>query len=551
MTGFATVSAGDVRITARGAVRDAAERTVGRLWIDEIPVRLASEDRTLWQPEPQGCWPAQPGPARALLPRIGELVRRAHDAGLTEVVVLGRGPQARAADLISRAGRVDRPAPMPGRPAARLTVLDGTDPGPLLRLAHDAERLLRTIVIVIAQDPGTDAQRRILARMLRDKGLPPAEIARRFVLVGRPGGALAELALAAGHTLVEVDGAARGHGQVFGALSPAALLPAALAGVDVAALLDEATQVLPSLTRPENNPGLVLGAILGGCARTGRDKVVLGDFPARLAGLGAWVAPLLTGATQGGLLPILQDGGLPLAPADDLFQIILDGRPHQDDATVCGPLGAQLVVWEYAAAVAAYLIGADPFAAGRAAAGDGASPATWPPEDDQAGVPRPAFTVGAAAELIEVHADEEVLPDLKDLDGVLRALMDAMPEDGYFAVMAYMDPDGVQGHGGGVRRLAATLAARCSRPVLAELRPFQPAFPNDVMEKGVFLILTGNVTHDAAVPDKRYRLSELQLAEALGAVRALTQRDRPVVRLHLQNRWTGITTLLEAARGGA
>ncbi|MBC6463615.1 glucose-6-phosphate isomerase, partial [Actinomadura sp. HBU206391] len=101
------------------------------------------------------------------------------------------------------------------------------------------------------------------------------------------------------------------------------------------------------------------------------------------------------------------------------------------------------------------------------------------------------------------------------------------------------------------RRLAALLAARLSRPVTVEWGPFYPVFPNDGIEKGVFLALTGNVMHDAAVPDKRYRLSGLQLADALGDVRALRERGRPVVRLHLHNRWTGIAHLLEAARGGA
>jgi glucose-6-phosphate isomerase len=497
--------------------------------------------------------PAQPGPARALLGEIGALVERTRAAGLTEIVLLGSGPQARAAELLARSDLRDRATATRAR-RTPLTVLGGRDPAPLLRVSLDEDLLHRMLVVVTGADAGADALRRILAQALRDQGLSRAEVAERFVFLAEPGSALAAHAEKDGHTVI--DGAG---GQVFGALSPAALVPAALAGVDVAELLDLATSVLPSLTRPENNPGLVLGAILGGGARAGRDKLILGDFPARPTGLGAWIASLLTGATQGGLIPVVQHGGLPLAPADDLFQITLDGRPHQDDATVSGPLGAQLVVWEYAAAVAAYLLAADPFASlsrtghGTGHAGTGQAD-TAHAEDRPADEPddeSPAFTVGSAMDGIDVHGDDKLLDSVEDLGGVLDLLIGAVPPDGFVTVMAYLDQDGAQGQGNGVRRLAALLAARSARPVTVEWGPFYPVFPNDGIEKGVFLILTGNVTHDAGVPDKRYRLSRLQLADALGDVRVLRERGRPIVRLHLHNRWTGIPHLLEAARGGA
>lgn len=561
MRDFTTVCAGEVRITARGQVRAAAERMFGRLWIDRVPDRLAAEDPGLWPTGPHAYRPARPEPARALLPRLTELAGRARAEGLTDVVLIGTGPQARAADLIARAGPVDGTAVLGDGARGRLTVLDGKDPGPLLRATLDDRRLLRTIVVLTAHQPGPDALRRVFTRTLAGKGLSQAEIARRFVVVADRDSALAALGRDAGHLAFESPGADPA-GQVFGALSAPALVPAALAGVDVAALLDQAESVLPALGRPENNPGLVLGAMLGGCVRAGRDKLLLGGFSARWPGLSAWISPLLTGATEGRLLPVVQDGGLPLTPADDLFQITLDGRPHQDDATVAGPLGAQLVLWEYAAAVAAHLLGTDPFTAGRShpahpprpprqgmdpAPGHAAPGGTG----GQAPPAGPLFTAGAAAKSVEVYADEERFPHVKNLNSVLDALIDTVPADGYLAVMAYMDPDRVHGQGNGVRRLAALLAARCSRPVTTNWRPLYPVSTDDVMENGVFLILTGNVPQDVAVPDRRYRLSGLQLAEALGAVRALTERGRPVVRLHLHDRWTGITHLLEAARGGA
>src|ERR687887_656957 len=87
MRDVTTVTAGDVRITARASVRDAAQRVLGRLWIDKVPVRLASDDPTLWGLSPGAvpCWPAAPGATRALLPRFAELAAGVRAAGLTDV----------------------------------------------------------------------------------------------------------------------------------------------------------------------------------------------------------------------------------------------------------------------------------------------------------------------------------------------------------------------------------------------------------------------------------------------------------------------------------
>jgi glucose-6-phosphate isomerase len=532
VTGFTTVVAGDTTITARGAVRAAAERVLGRLWIDAVPVRLASEDPTLWPSATAAdeagrtlCWPGQPGPARAVLSRLNGLRGRARSAGLREVALLGRGAPARAAALIARDAL-----------AAPVTVLDGAEPGPLVRIGSDHERLLRTVVVVTGDDAGTETLRRIFVRMFQDLDLSPAEVAGRFVTVSEPGSAAAERAAEAGHPVIEAP--AR---TVFGALSPYALVPAALAGVDVGKLLDKAAAVLPSLTRPENNPGLVLGAILGGAARTGRSTVVLGAYPAVVPGLADWISTLLAEASGGRLLPLVQHGGLPVQPADDVFLITLDGRPQQDDATVSAPLAAQLVTWEYAAAVAAHLLGADPL---------GSGPAGGQYGDDEPVGPA-VLTEGEPGRAVEVHTGDPALARATDLSGVLAAVADKAAADGHLAIVAYLDPDRSRGQGAQVRRLAALLAARCARPVTINWGCRYPAIGNDRRERGVYLMLTGNVVHDVPVPDRHYRLSRLQIAQALGEARAARTGGRPVVRLHLQNRRAGLARLLESARGEA
>ncbi|MEU8309081.1 hypothetical protein AB0C84_36505 [Actinomadura sp. NPDC048955] len=532
---FTAVVSGETAITARGPLKEAAERVMGRLWIDQVPVRLASEDASLWPSAATAgvegrplCWPGQPGPGRAVLDRAELLRARAREDGLTDVVLLGAGAPARAAELIVRAGA----AAEGGR--GSLTVLDGPDPGAPLRIREDPERLNRTAFVVTGDDPATEALREVFAEALREEGLSPDGIARRFVTVAEPGAAAAKHATEAGLPLVEAPAP-----TAFGALSPYALVPAALAGADIATLLEEATAVLPSLTRPENNPGLVLGAILGGAARAGRRTAVLGGYPAALPGVAGWAARLLREAARGRLAPVVQDGGMPLQPDDDLFLLTFDGRPHQDDATIAGPLAAQLVVWEYAAAVASYLLEADPLAAAE-------RPAPMTLDD---GTGEPLFADGDPGRAVEAHTTVPALAGTSGLAALLDALAGRVGPGEHLALVAYLDPDEARGQGAQVRRLAALLAARCGRPVRVDWGARPPASGNDHPDGCVYLLVTGNVVRDVPVPGRHHRLGMLQLARALGDARDARAAGRPVVRLHLQNRWAGLTRLLDAARG--
>jgi glucose-6-phosphate isomerase len=136
-----------------------------------------------------------------------------------------------------------------------------------------------------------------------------------------------------------------------------------------------------------------------------------------------------------------------------------------------------------------------------------------------------------------------------NVTAVLDILLGAIPPDGHLAIFAYLDPDPFLGQGRAVRRLAAALAARGARPVTVCWDPGPPP-PGRTEEKGVYLVLTGNVMDDEPVLDEGDRLSRLQLAQALRTTNTLRERGRPVARLHLHHRWTGIAQLLDAAHQG-
>jgi hypothetical protein len=325
-------------------------------------------------------------------------------------------------------------------------------------------------------------------------------------------------------------------------------------------LLDDAEEIRPRLAGNEHNPGLELGAAIGAQAVAGRDKLLLEDSLSEINGLPDWIEQLIaesTGKQGRGVLPVVGAD-----PAETGDEFVINIGPA-GDTRVEGPLGAQFLVWEYATAIAGRIIGIDPFDQPNVAeskenttrilgeAGDGPLPTGTP-----------ILTDGP----IEVYGD---LPgDVKNLADVLTAMLREIPDRGYLAVMAYLDRwsafDTPTVEDASLSQLTKAWRAHdpaTLRPLLARRtdRPvtfgWGPRFLHSTgqyhkggPQNGVFLQITGAVEDDLPVPGKPYTLGRLQLAQALGDLRALAGRSRPAVRLHLTDRAAGITHLLAVAR---
>jgi glucose-6-phosphate isomerase len=150
---------------------------------------------------------------------------------------------------------------------------------------------------------------------------------------------------------------------------------------------------------------------------------------------------------------------------------------------------------------------------------------------------------------VDVHGDLSALGSPTDLAGVLRALVAAVPEQGYLAVMAYLDRGSDDDAAGLRSRLAAAAGSRqvtfgWAPRFLHSTGQFHKGGP----QVGVFLQVTGAVGDDVDVPGRPFTFGRLEMAQALGDQRALEGRARPVVRLHLTDRREGVTQLLAAAR---
>src|SRR5690606_10054321 len=373
--------------------------------------------------------------SRHLVGQLAEL--RDELADLDRVVLAGMGGSSLAAEVIART--LDRP----------LTVLDTTDPHRVRAVLSD--RPERTVVVVASKSGTTvetDSHRRAYLRAFQEAGLPAAEAGRRLVVVTDPGSPLEQAAAATGSATVLADPNVGGR---YSALTAFGLVPAALAGADVVALLDEAQALAATLAAETDNPALVLGAALGAAAThaavpgpvsdPARDKVALVEAGTGIVGLGGWIAQLLaeSAGKQGrGVLPVvLESPQAPGATGDDVLTVTVGGalppgavpgggvRPH---VAVNGPLGAQFLAWEYATAVLGRVLGVNPFD----------QPNVTESKENTAALlargpqPERPDAVDGAVELYGTRAGS-----LRD---ALAELVAGVDPRGYLAVTAFLDP---------------------------------------------------------------------------------------------------------------
>jgi glucose-6-phosphate isomerase len=210
-------------------------------------------------------------------------------------------------------------------------------------------------------------------------------------------------------------------------------------------------------------------------------------------------------------------------------------------AAVSGPLGAQMLLWEYATAIAGRIIGINPFDQPNVEEAKKQARALLD-APDQGGHDEPQLTDGA----VQVFATGFELSSAGTPAEALQALFAAAPERGYVSIQAYLDRH--------ADAAAADLrSAVASRTGLQTTFGWGPRFLHSTGQyhkgghpNGVFLQITADSQQDLTVPDRPYTFGSLQRAQAAGDATVLADKGRPVLHLHLTDRAAGIGQLLQA-----
>ena len=305
---------------------------------------------------------------------LREFAEAARADGLEHAVLLGMGGSSLGPEVIRRSYG-DVPDGM------RLHVLDSTDPG-AVRDTEQAVELDKTLFIVSSKSGGTVETLSHMRYFYERTGGDGS----RFCAVTDPGSPLVELAREHGFRRVfENDPNIGGR---YSVLSYFGLVPAALAGVNIEAMLHQAQvaeQNCAQFDSAESNSGLWLGCVMGELAQHGRDKLTyLVSEP--VSSFGLWVEQLIaesTGKHGKGILPVADEPlGPPEVYGDDRVFAYLRNEDEPDeemDAAVealgraghptttgrvvggAADLGRIFFVTEFAVAVAGWALGINPF----------------------------------------------------------------------------------------------------------------------------------------------------------------------------------------------
>ena len=507
-----------VEVKVAGAELQAAQAAaLLDLRADDVAAKLMAADITLWGPDDEAeaairlGWLDAVEVSRRWLPELLALRQELRAEGLDRVVLCGMGGSSLAPEVICRSAGVP------------LVLLDSTHPDHV-RAAMEGD-LTRTVVVVSSKSGGTletDSQRRALVAAFTAAGI---DAARRIVVVTDPGSPFEQMAKDEGYRAVfRSDSHVGGR---YSALTAFGLVPSALAGADVEALLEQAAQLLPVLGG-QDSPALLLGAALGGDRR---DKIVIDASGTDLAGFGDWAEQLIaesTGKLGMGLLPVVVEATAPELTwnAPDLHVVRIGTPTPAVGTSVTGPLGEQFLVWEAAVVVAGRLLGINPFDQPDV---ESAKLATRGLLETQPEPAEPLFSEGA----ISVYATPGLLDGQSTVEDSLAALLATVPAEGYLAVMAYLD----RLRDSSLAGVRDALARRLNRPVTFGWGPrflhSTGQFHKGGPMIGSFLQVTGLVSHDVAIPDRPFTFGTLITAQAAGDANVLAQHGRPVLRLDL------------------
>ena len=538
--------------------------------------QLWGRDASLWTGKDEAQWLGWLGITNDQLAHIQRLTRiteTAKSAGFSHVLLLGMGGSSLCPEVMKMTfGKI------PGFP--ELHVLDSTDPAQVK--AFEGKVDLNHTLFIVSSKSGSTLEPNVFKQYFFDRVtqlVGAQEAGRRFIAITDPGSKMQQVAESDGFRHVFFGWA--NIGGRYSALSDFGLVPAAIMGVDVAKFLDRTEEMvcacMPSVP-VEENPGVLLGTILGIAAnRFGRDKMTIIASPG-IYDLGAWLEQLVaesTGKEGKGLIPIDREplgkpdvyGGdrifvyLRLLSAPDGAQdTAVEGLEHAGHPVVRigvdGPydLGEEFFRWEIATAVAGSILGIHPFDQPDVEASKTATRKLTAEYEKTGALPAetPIFT----GEGIKLFADEKNAAALTKairgdhtLAGYLKAHLSRIGAGDYFALLAFIEMN--EPHERALQTMR--LRVRDARHV-ATCVEFGPRFLHSTGQAykggpntGVFLQITCDDAVDVPVPGQQYTFGVVKAAQARGDFQVLVERDRRALRAHLgADVVAGLTTLQTA-----
>jgi transaldolase/glucose-6-phosphate isomerase len=486
-------------------------------------------------------------------------------AGFTDILLMGMGGSSLCPEVLAMTFGVDN-----------FHILDSTVPAQVITV--DSKLDLAKTLFIVASKSGSTLEPNCFKQYFFDrvsKAVGRENAGKQFVAITDPGSKMQQIAEADGFRHIfygkpEIGGR-------FSALSAFGLTAAAAMGLDVEKLLNGAASMVRSCkaTNPNENPGAILGTILGTCYRSGRDKLTI-FTPPEAYDLGAWLEQLIAESTGKNGVSIIPVDREPLQMVDvygedrifvnftmkgsevdedmlaDLKDIEDSGHPmiNIELENLYG-VGQEFFRWEFATAVAGAIMEINPFdqpdvesakIEARKITDAYEKSGTLPDEHpffENDGISLFSSS-DYAAELSNVVEE-------KTIASFLEAHLWNIAENDYFAILAYIEMDAE--HEQILQQIRTQVLEHYN---VATCLGFGPRFLHSTGQaykgganNGVFLQITSDDEIDVPVPGQKFTFGVVKSAQARGDFQVLVDLGRKALRVHLtKDVEGGLQTLL-------
>lgn len=535
-------------------------------WQNENKIyRVWQKDASVWTNADEAEWLGWLDSVAAESAKVADYKQFAEDAKQFEsIVLLGMGGSSLCPEVLSETfGK------------RQFHILDSTVPAQIKTLESKID-LAKTLFIVASKSGSTlepnAFKQYFFERVSETVGAENA--GEHFVAITDPNSKMQKVA--------ETDNFRRifyGDPEIggrFSALSPFGIAAGAAMQIDVEDFLNRAAEMVAACKNenPAENPGAILGTILGVCQTSGRDKLTI--FTSKeIHDAGAWLEQLIaesTGKTDISIIPVDREPiQNPEVYGDDRIFVSLKTKNSADEIEkdlaaleqAGHPvirielademnLGQEFFRWEFATAVAGAIMRINPFNQPDVEAAKIAAKRLTEEYEQKGELPdeKPFYE----ADGIKLFTSEEYAEELdgatedKSIAEFLEAHLLNLRENDYFALLAYVE----------MNRETQAILQKIRVKVLenehvATCLGFGPRFLHSTGQaykgganNGVFLQITSDDAEDLEVPGQKYTFGVIKAAQARGDFQVLLNRERRALRVHLRaNTAEGLQKLAE------
>ena len=539
-----------------GEHQSEVEKIFASLSKHQIVNRIWKKDYTVWKNDPTEIsnrlgWLDCIDVTKKKFKEINSFVEEIRTAGFTQALIMGMGGSSLAPEVFRLTFGVKKEY-------LDLHVLDSTHPEAVLKYEKELDAA-KTLYIVSTKSGGTIETISFMKYFFNStlKKLGGEKASQHFIAITDPGSGLEEMAKHLNFRKIFLNDP--DIGGRFSALSLFGIVPAALIGIDLEKLFSKAEIIVKESKDHDlqKNKSAALGAIIGSLADKGVDKLTIVSSP-QIQFFGAWLEQLIaesTGKDGKGILPVdLELVNVPENYSRDRAFVYLKlksdstfdkkvealkstGFPVIEfDWDDIYELAGEFFRWEFATAVAGYVLGVQPF--------------------DQPNVESAKI---AARNMMKQYSETGKLPSLEPSlieDGIkvygdlkskkLKDVLDeylSSSEKGktYIALQAYLKPDEKIWQSLQILRFKIL-----SKYKIATTLGYGPRFLHSTGQlhkgdggNGLFIQFISNVQEDVPIPDtaginkSSISFSTLIRAQSLGDRQALLENERAVLRIEL------------------